>query len=278
MTGQTKNPYRTEEEIVAPSKWVIARQFLVLSVLIAVLLFQVMFSTRTFWGQVWERNGQIAFAERDWDGARRYYHFASGLNPGNYRALYDLGVSSRNLQDFELAYQAQQNAVLLSPFYAPSLVELAELHIQQGHWKEAASYLERAEKVTPSYWKIYYARGVSASMQGDLDGAALALETGVSVSPESVMAIHDLLGGTYYQMGEWSKALNAIDDAIAMNKNIPRFHVMRGEILLELNRKPAAAKAWEWAAYLYTQPPFNQGANNVIERNALSARMKEVAQ
>ena len=285
MTGQTENPYQEEEQTSSPSAFVTARQFLILSVLIAVLLFQVMSSTRTLWGQVWERNGKIAFEKEDWENARRYHHFAAGLNPGNYRALYDLGLasrnsyeSSRNLDDLELAFQAQQFAVLLSPYYSHSLIELADLYILQEKWDKASLYLERAEKVAPSFWRIYYVRGKSASLQGDFEGAAEALEKGVSVSAQSVFAVHALLGATYYELEEWKKALIAIDDSIAMNKNIPSYHVLRGEILLKLNREPAAKKAWEWAAYLYTQPPFNIGAKYIIERNALSARMKELGQ
>jgi tetratricopeptide (TPR) repeat protein len=276
--GETENPYVVEEKESAPSMLQVGRQFLILSLLIAVLLFQVMFSTRTIWGQVWERNGQIAFSNKDYDGARRYYRFAAGLNPGNSRALYELGVASRNLNDFELAFQAQQFAVLQSPFYAPSLVELAELHNLQGNWEQAATYIDRAEKVTPSFWKIYYARGFGASTRGDLEEAALALEKSVSVAARPNMVVHALLAKTYFDMKEWGKALKAIDDSIQMNKNIPQYHVLRGEILLELNRKPAAKKAWEWAAYLYSVPPFNQGAANRAERNALSARMIEVGQ
>jgi len=278
MAGQTENPYLEDDVETTPSVSSISRQFLILSVLIAVLLFQVMFSTRTIWGQVWERNGQIAFEQRDWQEARRYYLFSAGLNPGNHRALYDLGLASRNMGDPALAFQAQQYAVKLSPYYSPSLVELAELYIQQERWGKATAHLDRAEQITPAYWKVYYARGEIAMRQGDLEGAAAAYEKAVTVAAQPVMAVHASLGNTYYQLEHWKLALAAIDDSIALNKNIPQYHVLRGEILVKMNKRAGAKKSWEWASYLYSVPPFDLGEQNMLESEALARRLDELNQ
>jgi Flp pilus assembly protein TadD len=111
---------------------------------------------------------------------RRYRH-------NNSAALYELGLVHMYLGHPEAAILQIEKAILLSPrdpFLSAMHYGLGRCHLFLGHLDEAITLFERVRTERPAHWDIHMWLAGALALNGDLDGARIALAEARRLKPE----------------------------------------------------------------------------------------------
>jgi tetratricopeptide (TPR) repeat protein len=110
---------------------------------------------------------------------------------------YYLGMTYKNLQDYNEAKKFLRAAIDLRPEIKEAILELAEVHYQLGEFEEAHDLLMTAEKGNVRPGQTAYMKGlVLLEMNENLD-AVEAFENARALSPELVQAADYQIGQAY---------------------------------------------------------------------------------
>lgn len=89
--------------------------------------------------------------------------------------------------------------------------------LKAGNYNGAVDKYEQALAIEKDY-RIYYQKGVALKKSGKLDDAKIAFEECLKLSPNNEAALN-ALGGTYFSMGEYEKAIETFEKVLNNSKN-----------------------------------------------------------
>jgi len=105
----------------------------------------------------------------------------------------------------ESAKREYQEELQISPEHAPAMVELARLYLAEHNFDEAASWATRAAGITPEDPVAHYSLGRALLEMGQVQRAALELESAVRRAPDSA-PIRFQLATAYRRLGRNKEA------------------------------------------------------------------------
>ena len=149
-----------------------------------------------------------------------------------------LGWYSRTLDDEKHARKEVQKQV-------GAIVTKAKLESKAGRWKNAHGLLSSAIQRDPLNASHYSQRSAVALERWNLAAALADSSTAVRLQPTAPH--HHLLSRVLFAREQPVKALQEIDRAIQLDRQLATLHVMRGRILSQLGRPADALAAFDAA-------------------------------
>lgn len=89
--------------------------------------------------------------------------------------------------------------------------------LKAGNYNGAVDKYDQALAIEKDY-RIYYQKGVALKKAGKLNEAEIAFEECLKLSPNNEAALN-ALGGTYFSMGDYEKAIEAFEKVLSNSKN-----------------------------------------------------------
>jgi protein O-GlcNAc transferase len=237
-------------------------------------------------------------------GADRYedaieaYRNALRLRPLSVETLNNLGRALVLVGQTVEARQYFDKALSLAPGYAEALFNIGELHFLGGDLAEGARYYAKAVVAQPNHVEAYLALGRALFDAGRLDQALETFVVMAAVAPASPLPhiwramvlrelsrgdeavgaleqavglardpaeVHLELGETYYQLGDYAKALECMNLTLSARPGMARAFNLEGNLALFAGQAEKAVAAYDRAIAL--EPEFP-----VYSHNALFAR------
>jgi len=89
--------------------------------------------------------------------------------------------------------------------------------LKAGNYNGAVDKYNQALNIEKDY-RIYYQKGVALKKADKLDEARIAFEECLKLSPNNEAALN-ALGGTYFSMGDYNKAIETFEKVLNVSKN-----------------------------------------------------------
>ena len=192
--------------------------------------------------------------------ARTIVEAVSRAEPNNTEALFILAaieaVSGRNTQQ----KTALEKIIKIQPDNTEALIALGDLSLRTRAAKAAASYFDRVLKKDPNNAGALLGLSRAFRMNKEWDNAEVLLNRAVDLYPSMAEARSER-ARYHWGRGNLKQALSDLDEAKKLAPNDYWIAVDRGNLLLELNRKPEALEEFsravrinpgEYTAYAYT--------------------------
>lgn len=170
-------------------------------------------------------------------------------NPAAHNGLgklyYEMTSSSnQDLRDqanrlYEQAVNEFLTALRFQPNYVEARVNLGNLFMDQGRFRDAEEEFRRALALAPNDSEANEKMGALLLKQGDVNGSLPYLEKAVQLKTDNASA-HYYLGTAYTQRGEYSKALGELQTSLYQFPNSAPVHYQMG-VVYELQGNGGAA-------------------------------------
>lgn len=89
--------------------------------------------------------------------------------------------------------------------------------LKAGNYNGAVDKYDQALAIEKDF-RIYYQKGVALKKADKLDNAKIAFEECLKLSPNNEAALN-ALGGTYFSMGDFNKAIETFEKVLSVSKN-----------------------------------------------------------
>ena len=198
----------------------------------------------------------------DAESAIWYYLQASKWNPGDAELFYRQGNQWSRLGKVDKARAAYARSLDLAPHIPATLIRYAELLALSGEPKAAAEFVGRALKLAPADWRAQEVAGLIRGVQGDHAGAVVHFERARKFSGRPSAKLLNRLAYTLYRLADYERALGYVDQAVILDTLHPGNHLLRGKILLGMNRPDDAMGALESAEREYLHRVATNAAVN----------------
>ena len=180
------------------------------------------------------------------EGAIPYLMEASGLEPGNAEAWFQIGDAYRQLSDWPNAYGAFSLCVKAAPRNALAIVGLAECALNVGRVDDAIAALEVAIGLDDSIASAWFLRGAAFSQKGRIAEAAEAQRRAVELDPSRSGAWYNL-AHNLYALKRFQDALDAANRALQIRPDFAFALNTKGLALQALRRNEEAIEAYDLA-------------------------------
>jgi Tfp pilus assembly protein PilF len=167
---------------------------------------------------------QEGLAHLNNDRQRAFVSFQRAIqeNPSHKDAHYSLGHIYAQLRKFQQAEDEFRQVLKIDSDYSEAHAYLGVMMASQDRWQEAIKEYHAALSnplyATPDV--AWFNLGVALAHEGDMEGAATALEDALLVSPPSVppALVNYELGQAYYRLGYNVKAREAMTRVTSLDK------------------------------------------------------------
>lgn len=182
---------------------------------------------------------------------------ALALAPADWRAVEVAGLVRGVQGDFTGAAVRLDNSRKFSGSsssqLAAELVRHAELLALSGKLVAARAFVDRGLELVTADRQAEEVAGLVCGMQGDYAKAAVHLARSLELSDNPSARLLNRLAYTQYKLGDFERALGYVDDALGLDALHPDNHLLRGKILLGLDRPGDAVGALESAEREYVR-------------------------
>ena len=207
------------------------------------------------YGQSLRGGDQKVFAE-NMKLAAEQFDAASRLKADALDALFQLGMSYRDLNLYTQAMAAFKKAQQLAPNDPAIYYQLGSVAMEQGFQHEAEAYFQEGLNIKPDHPLILVSLG---HLYGEMRKMSLAVNTllrATQCDPELPDGWYEL-GRVHMKESEWSKALSAFEQARQRNPDAPDIYSSMGICYLKLKKK---AEARQMAREALQRDPNNAEA------------------
>jgi tetratricopeptide (TPR) repeat protein len=151
--------------------------------------------------------GNLFARKEDHVQSEKFLRKAIGLNPSNWAAHDNLGITLFNQSKYDDAIAEFRRAIEINPKHADAYMNLGAALSQQSKYDDAIAEFRRAIEIDPKNALIYYNLGIALFQQGKLDDAIAEFRRAIEIDPKRTES-HISLGVALRQQGK-------LDDAIA---------------------------------------------------------------
>lgn len=204
---------------------------------------------------------------------------AAFVNPKSAEVLYDLGMASKAIKDFDAALSYLGDALHMDPNLHAAEFQIGHIHKDARNFAEAEASFQRFIAHLPKQPHGYLELGNVYREMGNLEAALVEYETATRVSPTASIAFQNY-GVTLADLGQFDRAiaqlgmaiqldadntqawhmralairdrddseagLRAVDAVIAHKPDDVWTHISKAELLFEVGRFPEAWREYEW--------------------------------
>lgn len=167
------------------------------------------------------------------------------INPDDPDYLYLFGAASLQNGSLDKARESLETLMQIRPNDSHGCLALGlTLAAQRDQIESARRQLERCVEINPSNFEAKYQLGLSYKTQGDTAKAVQYLEETVALAPNYPLALRDL-GAVYLQSGAEQKAKNVLEKAVSLAPNDAETHFQLSRLYNLLGDGASAKKHLE---------------------------------
>jgi Flp pilus assembly protein TadD len=250
--------------------------------------------------------GIKAFDAGHYADARASFQAAAKKNPGNYEALYNLGMSCEKLGDGAGAEAAYKAALAVKADLETASAELCALYVDQGRVDDALSVGRAGLAAHPKSAALHENVGLALAARGDTEAATGELEQAIRLGPSEAMfqltlahwmnvwhahgaaphldaalglakgdyAMTASIGHEYRMAGEFPSCVKTFEAAIAIQDG---GEVRTERALCRLGQKDEPGALEDLQAAVKTEPTYAPAHYYLAGRLAGSKHFKEAA-
>lgn len=174
------------------------------------------------------------YQQGNYEGAVKQFQRSIGLSPhSSYTEdAYNYMVQSLlKLSRTDDAIKAYQQAIRLDPTNDSYHANLGDIYFSLGRSDDAASEYNMAVRIDPTSTRNRYSLGQAYMQTGDYAGAEQAFKAVNALSPHDAAFA---LGQTYHLMGRYDDAINELQSAIEINKDLAYAYLELGFVYADL--------------------------------------------
>ncbi len=180
------------------------------------------------------------------------------------RVIYGLGIGQLQSGEYVRARLSLEQAVALNPKKAiyRNALGLANLHL--GRLGEAANSFRETLRLNPQFPDAYNNLGVALAQSGKSEEALRAFRKAASFpSYNSPEIAYQNMGETYYELGRYEDAEDALKAALRLNATVATTYYTLGLVHEKQSRRLDALRAYREALRL---APNSEAARKAKER------------
>ncbi len=167
------------------------------------------------------------------------------------RVIYDLGIRQLQSGDYLQARISLEQAVALDPDKAVYRNALGLANLHSGRLRHAVDSFREALRLNPQFPDAYNNLGVALAQSDKPKEALEAFRKALSFpSYNGPEIVYQNLGETYYKMGRYEEAEEALKAALRLNANVPTTYYTLGLVHEKQFRRLDALKAYREALKL----------------------------
>jgi protein O-GlcNAc transferase len=183
--------------------------------------------------------GQIYLSRGQREKAAVSFRSGVDIRPDRAEAHYNLAVVLQELEQYDAAVAAYENAIANDPVYVFAYNNLGALHNVMGNPKEAIMHLQSAIKLKPDYADAYNNLGNAFRDLGNKDTAVAYYNQTIQLQPDHAKA-HRNLGIIKHSQGKKGEAILCLERALHYAPESGDVHREMADILLEFNLREEA--------------------------------------
>jgi predicted O-linked N-acetylglucosamine transferase (SPINDLY family) len=145
-----------------------------------------------------------------------------------------LGVSYKELKEYDLAIKSYEKAIDLRPEYADAHFNLGIILSDYGRLDSAIDFYKKAIKADSKYTEAYNNLGLILLESGILDEAKNYFENASIINPKDALAFNHL-GIVYRRLHNLNDSAKCFEKAITINPSYPDAFANLGNVLKDLN-------------------------------------------
>ncbi|MEM8829804.1 MAG: tetratricopeptide repeat protein, partial [Cyanobacteria bacterium P01_G01_bin.19] len=173
-----------------------------------------------------------AVKAQDWQLAAQQYQQAILIAPQNYRYRYNLGEVWVKLDQWQAAIECYQQAAQLEPSNADIQHNLGEVYSHELAWEDAAKAYKNAIALgTKNSW-THHNLGYALLQLEQWESSADYFTQAIELKDDFVWS-HYNLGEALANLGRWDEALNAYHAAQKIDPDLPEVKIKIGSILYQ---------------------------------------------
>ena len=201
------------------------------------------------------------------------------IDPNQPEVRLSLAVMYQGLGRLDAAKEEARRVLGLQPWNDDAHRLLAGIHIDRAEWDAAVAELHQAIDLRPNYWRNHSELGYTHYQAGRYDDAVRAYERVVQLQPDSALGFlmlgtvhqgagrleealvnyvrantirprssaYSNVGTIHFWRGDYRKAADAYEQALALTPNMPQLHANLGDSLQKLGRPAAARESYRSA-------------------------------
>ena len=217
------------------------------------------------------RNGLADFAKKDFTSATREFMAALRSEDANILAYYYLGLTYRNLQEYDRALFTLRRLLELNTgnpgLTAETCAEMGRIYNLTGNPRQAVNILLHALKNGSKTPSILNELAKSYMYIRNYRNSKKALDISLSIEPDNAFT-YNLLGLLYLELRRYSPAEISFETAIAFKADVPLFHSNLALSLERQQRYDEALKNYRKAASLSPAAPEFAAAVKRVQKLA----------
>ncbi|MCC9608005.1 tetratricopeptide repeat protein [Blastopirellula sp. JC732] len=216
---------------------------------------------------------ELALAKNDYALAAEDFQKAIKVDPENPRILYGLARAFES-SDAEKAEGFLAQSLEINPNYIPSLLFIAEEHLQAERYDEAEKQLEKVFAINPAEPKAWAIRAVIAHLSSDAEKEKKAREEALkhwTDNPE----VDYLIGKYLAQKYRFAEAAAAQRQALAFDSSYLPAKMELSNDLLRLGEEEAG---WKLAEEVFDADNYNVVAHNLSTLHDHMAKYRTLIQ
>jgi superkiller protein 3 len=205
-------------------------------------------------------DGEAAYHAGNYVEAAQVFARYTGERPENAWGHYMLGLSAWKSGDPAGAEQAFGSSLRLDPNHVKSLVNLSRVLLDGNRAGDALETLTRARDLDPSSNVVHRLLGRAYGLQGDFDRAVDAYQRALAIDDQDSWSMNNL-GLLFLEHDLAADALPLLARAVELRQDVPAFHNNLGMALEHAGRFKDAAAAYGTA--LAASPGYDKAQRNM---------------
>ncbi|MBV9963783.1 MAG: tetratricopeptide repeat protein [Parafilimonas sp.] len=172
------------------------------------------------------------FTGRNEESIRLHQHIIDE-NPYSELAWFNLGSAYQGLKLYEKAIDAYQYAVVINDKFDYAYRNMGDAYIRLRKYREAIEVLEKVGEITRPEDVIFEAIGHCYHKLGKFATARFNYRKASHIN-NTDSKLHYKIALTYINEKKWSKAIEQLENALRIHKNVPDYNLAIGQCALQL--------------------------------------------
>ena len=182
------------------------------------------------------------------------------VNPDNWLALHNLGITYNQMEKPQEAIECFKKALLKKPVFVEALNNLAGTLVKTGRTQEALVYYYKAIEVMPGFSGTYYNLAVALETSDRLEEAKENYEMALRINPKDAEALNNL-GVLQDRSGRTKEGMKNIKKALEIKPGYAEAHYNIGNLLLKQSMFDKAV--YYYRSAIRIRPDYAEAYNNL---------------